>query len=878
MLTSQGIEEFVATKVRDDLKHLYMPGMTGLVLFPDTRPEATKDTTGLRLDTKTDYTMLTKAKMGRAIRFGVSGWNYSTKMTHFISVDVDLLGDKKGNDGVTQQRMDEIIAQCMALPYIEMRYSTHGKGLLIRAFLQPTHTPSENAHAKLARTLIDKINSDTTLKLNSDPKKPDTDVVGRIAWIWSAKENDGSFKLIKANSTFYQPPEQEIAVEVDTNLSIEQLEEQAFYLSLNDGTQAIIKHIKDKGGIAEYVALQDPEEGAFACIRTHTYMLMEAKEALRIPGSYKTVASGSNRKDINCFCIPSRNGGLKVIRYGGTGGESDWLIDDKGRAYNYLNDSVPLIEQIRIHGGSPDKDNTYLFPTLRQAAEAMQRFAVGKIEVPVEYADRKTTLVLIDNTTAQMRIEKHQGEKSYNPHFHNGHGYLKHNFQVSLPEESDAILTQDEVLMVSNNIRHVVMFYNKANSTWESKARDSWIKKGRQDIDAVLCSIGISKQRVPSVCGHLIRNSLMGVNVPFGEEKLGPHTINITTSKLACKPSKVIKSIDNWLSFYKHIGSSLTPHIKANPSFQKIGIKDGCDYLMTWLAYSIRKPSLRMPYLFLHGPQETGKSLFHESMNFLISGAVQRGNYSLTNPQGFNGELMGCTHVVIEELDMSTNKMAFQRMKEFVTGSEVSIHVKGATPMMIPNYTHWIQCANDVSYCPVEFGDTRVTMIFVDKPPKPRCKDEMINALKNEAPCFLHKILTLDLPEPMGRLALLPIETEDKTEVMEGRSDNIQQYFSSCLTESDGSYILLSEAFDEYLTFCKTLQGSSSKPHTRRAFASRMRNLVPCGRFPKIANKVVVANVVMNSQAGIGEKEDGVFRQDDEKVHLEKEKEVANNG
>jgi hypothetical protein len=157
----------------------------------------------------------------------------------------------------------------------------------------------------------------------------------------------------------------------------------------------------------------------------------------------------------------------------------------------------------------------------------------------------------------------------------------------------------------------------------------------------------------------------------------------------------------------------------------------------------------------------------------------------LTNPQGFNRTLAGAILCFVEETDLSSSSrgMAYNRIKNWVTGDNISIHPKGIDPYLMPNTTHWVQCANKREACPVfpwvqcankreaspVFpGDTRI--VVIDVPPL-SCEEipwttKMKPLLEQEAPDFLRMILDLPLPTPAGRLWLPVLETSAKREAI----------------------------------------------------------------------------------------------------------------
>lgn len=847
------IQRFVAENVLDDLQDLYWPGMS---CFLFVSPEKSKRFPVKSKDYRVEETKNMSYLLNSMTRFGVSGWDYHNKTSHFLSIDVDLAGTKK-IDGVTQERMDEIITACSGLPYLEVRKSTHGKGLLIRAFLQEGISSETNMeHKKLCKTLIQQINQDTKLELVLGK---DVDKYGEIAWIWSSEQNEDSFALLSAHIDYYEPKEveSEATPRIFVDCDIQAVEEEGFWSSLTDKTKECLDWIKGKDGIVEYNVAQNEDKEDFGCIKLHTFMLQRAHAHFNLCGKFETVASGSNTRDVNCFAIPTTNGGLRVIRYGG-GNEKGWMVDDKGRSFCMFNDALTLSATAHKFGGQLDPGNGYLFDSLTNAIKCLNTYTKEKVACPDIYKDRKAAIKLIDSSNIQVRVDKeYSQERAMADGWHNGRGYFKTTIQVHIPEDNDIGLTDEEIGLVKENTRHIVMHYNSANTMWQIKTRGAWVKKGASEVDPFITSFGFGN-KAKAIRGMLMRESLFGIDVPFGKEILGKHTVNITKAKLNVEPEKV-KDISTWWAFLLHIGSYLTPFIKQDLVCQELGIRDGKDYLVLWIALSIRKPALRLPYLFLFGEQETGKSMFHEVLGHLLSpSSFARGDRALTDAKAFNGDLMGATHIILEEVDFSANPLAYNRLKDYVTAEDISIRALYMDAMIMPNYTHWIQVANSASYCPVESKDTRVTMIKVSKPVNPRPKHELSDALKKEAPQFLQHLLSMDLPNFKGRLAMPVIKTDAKDEVTETRSNNVECYIEDCIVSKNGAFELLTDIYSNYVAYCKEIKGSNRTPLTRRAFSKEMQKSFPKGRSTKMSGKHIFGNMFLAEDPG-GYQVDGIL-------------------
>ena len=48
-------------------------------------------------------------------------------------------------------------------------------------------------------------------------------------------------------------------------------------------------------------------------------------------------------------------------------------------------------------------------------------------------------------------------------------------------------------------------------------------------------------------------------------------------------------------------------------------MKTGVNISLAWIAWIIRFPFSPLPYLFLYGPENSGKSIFHEAIALLMT-------------------------------------------------------------------------------------------------------------------------------------------------------------------------------------------------------------------------------------------------------------------
>jgi phage/plasmid-associated DNA primase len=218
----------------------------------------------------------------------------------------------------------------------------------------------------------------------------------------------------------------------------------------------------------------------------------------------------------------------------------------------------------------------------------------------------------------------------------------------------------------------------------------------------------------------------------------------------------------------------------------------------------LKEPREPLPYLFLYSKeQNTGKTIFHESIGLLITTGVMRADHALISSQGFNGELENCVVAVIEETDLKKEKAAINRIKDWTTSKTISIHRKNQTPYSVINTCKFIQCSNDSSACPVLPGDSRIVVIKVDPldPQELIPKTQLLQQLEKEAPDFLASILAIELPESGDRLNVPVITTTAKLSAQESHMSLLEEFLNEECYQAPGQYITLADLFDRFVNW-----------------------------------------------------------------------------
>lgn len=360
-------------------------------------------------------------------------------------------------------------------------------------------------------------------------------------------------------------------------------------------------------------------------------------------------------------------------------------------------------------------------------------------------------------------------------------------------EEMEAAIDEDI-------IRHVVT-PGGSDAGWCLKAEERWIEEPGTNIKIALKSLGYGVQDVDKIMGSQIFKPWMVVNRPFEAEYPGDRQWNKNAPQLAYLPSPEVGEWNTWRKIFDHIGRNLDHEIKEHWWCQANHIRSGAEYLILWYACLLQKPTSQLPYIFLHGKQKSGKSIFHEAFELLVTKGVQKINHVFESQ--FNGEMEGAILCVLEEIDLgTTNKKAYNKIKEWVTSLNISIHHKRITPYQTINTCHFVHCANSHKAAPIFPDDTRITMVHVEPLPVeqriPKV-EVLIPALRKEAPYFLSHLLSLEIPAAPDRLALPAIATSMKEAVATGNMNALEKFITEECHHAPGEKI-------PFGTFWKTFQ------------------------------------------------------------------------
>ncbi|WP_254512487.1 primase-helicase family protein [Anatilimnocola floriformis] len=291
-----------------------------------------------------------------------------------------------------------------------------------------------------------------------------------------------------------------------------------------------------------------------------------------------------------------------------------------------------------------------------------------------------------------------------------------------------------------------------------------WTKFYASSIRMMLQDEGLTRSEADCAIGRMIRFSWEIVTRPFKPEYPvpGKRIWNPDAPQLKCSP--IAGPHPTFDCILSHCGREMDIVLPDNEWAREHSIVTGADWLRILLASIFRQPEMPTPYLFLFGPQNSGKSILHEMLYLLMTKGIVQADRALTNKSDFNGELDGAIVCVVEEKNLTKASGSLAKIKQAVTSPKLSIRKMRTESFMADNLTHWIQTSNDNDGCVVEHGDTRIqTLHVLDLPPGEEIpKPVLLELLKAEAPHFTFTLLNVKLPPPIGRLALEIIDTPSR--------------------------------------------------------------------------------------------------------------------
>lgn len=132
------------------------------------------------------------------------------------------------------------------------------------------------------------------------------------------------------------------------------------------------------------------------------------------------------------------------------------------------------------------------------------------------------------------------------------------------------------------------------------------------------------------------------------------------------------------------------------------------DHMLNWLAFTLQNPGKKLASaVLIIGGQGVGKSLIGEFHATLVG----RDNTAFMDAgmlgSAFNGQLMSCNLVVVNEYNASIGRSGYAVMKHLITGETIFINQKGVAVFQIQNRCNFLLFSNDLDAAKLDSDDRR---------------------------------------------------------------------------------------------------------------------------------------------------------------------------
>jgi hypothetical protein len=717
---------------------------------------------------------------------GLTGWDWENQLSHWVGFDYDSIVGHEKSKGLTMKQLDAVKERLLELPFVKIIRSKSGRGFHAYVFFdEPVPCANHTEHAALARAVLSEMSG-----LVGHDLFEDVDKYGGVLWIWHREATPGGFQVVREASERMCAPQSwrnHIDVIRDGALKVrsrggddpafEDLIARTKQTTLDDDHRRLIEWMRKSGWFATW-------DNDRHMLTAHTAALAAAHKELGFRGLFETVAGGTSKNDYNCFMFPLRNGSWVVRRFGaGSKEHPAWQVDQKGWTKCMYNVPTDIDTAARACGADEIESGEWVFEkALTICSIAMKYLDAPTIPLDVKYHEREGRLKpMKDRSKVLVRI-KMQDKNEPRPD-----GWRPDKKSEYLQKVVDIERGEIELEPPDEDVR--LMVAGGFGAGWFIHVKEDWHGHGKSDIKDLLRSEGRSGSEVDKLIGLCLKHPYYRVSVPFQPEYIGNRQWNLRAARLRYKP--IEGQHPTWDSIFDHIGRTLTESVLEDSWCKANSVVTGAMYLKLWVASMFQYPAQPLPYLFLYSPDEdTGKSTMWEALHILFAdenvGCV-RADRALTTD--FNGELEGAVLAVVEETNLQVAKQARNRMKDYVTGRTISIRNLYQAKFDTINYTHWIQCANDVLYCPVMKGDSRVVVILVEKPAVIVPKAEFFARLEAEAAAFMHTALNLHVPRSTSRLRIPTITSAAKQDAQTMNQNELEAFITDFMYPCNGHLV-----------------------------------------------------------------------------------------
>lgn len=761
---------------------------------------------------------------------GSTGWDWNARCSRFVGFDFDAITGHAAGIGIADEELRRVREAAEALPYVQVRRSTGGAGIHLYVFLDAIPTANHTEHAALARCILGMMASEVGFDFASQ-----IDACGGNMWLWHrkmTKENNG-LSLLKPHTKTLTvddlPSNWRDNVEVVTRrrqkVSVPGLVEGSGdpydvltqshrRVPLDETHKRAIAELEDAGFCANWIA-------DYHMLHTHTCGFAKLHESGQYRGVFQTISRGSKPQEPNCYAFPLPDGGWRINRFSaGINEAPTWNQDGLGVTHCFFNKRPNLATAAAARGGARLSEGGFQFATAREALVAVADLG-EELELPEQFHGRQA--VLKTSKSGELVVQVKGFAEMQQP---NGWAMKRGNVMEKVCSVKTEPTIRDEAGFPEYEklLRALRSTAHDAAGWVYRDERGAWDRQPRDDIRLILKSHGRTKDECEAILGHAAERRWTLVNVPFASEFLGDRRWNWDAPQLKYAPSEVPGPHPHWDMILKHCFSGLDASLRESPWANRVSIKTGYEYGLAWVACLLREPFQPLPYLFLYGPQNCGKSSLHEAIEELMTKGVASADRALTNQSEFNGELANCVLAYIQEKHLG--KMAYARIKDWTTSPTIWIRRMRTDAYSQPNTLHFIQTANEAAACKLLPGDSRICVIQVTPFASEVPRQIMKERLQAEAPAFMRTLMDLTLPPVEGRLRLPVIETEAKERLADRNAHEIEAFINSECHRIPGQKIALNEFYEKFLEWLPT---EDRYTWTKRRFVNELPDDVAYG-------------------------------------------------
>lgn len=784
---------------------------------------------------------------------GTTWWNWVKRESVGCGFDFDEVTSHAPGTGVSDEQLEEVKNRACELDYVEVLRSTGGKGLHLYLWFDESNRPktqNHSEHAAIARAMLGKLSTDASFDFGSH-----LDVCGGNLWVAHQKMFGGDgFECVKKVERYLTiddvPPnwKDHLAViggksakvrvvgvndtgeEIDDQDPLTELTTSHPTVTLDDVHKKIISDLEMTGVTCVWV----PDHNL---VQTHTCGLQTVyqqwqDEGHPMRGFFKTMSPGTDTGKPNCFMIPKKDGAFLVFRFGqGTIEHDLWNQDRAGWTWTNYNRQPNLSEaSVALGGAELENNKGFRFEGVEKAQAAVAALG-SKLNLPAGniYAERAATLRKNKDGRLVVEVERRDSDTGFDGWDGQKRGkWIKvYNIMVDTQDEEDDYTRFDTLVRSCRSP-------SNADAGWRIRVKGeggTWIKHPRENVASVLSLVSQESVPLAKVMGSAILNQWLLVCKPFHEEFPGGRQWNLGAPQLLYKPAQFDDGEQpvhpHWDKVMSHCGEDLDPVIRETTWCRNWGIFNGRDYLTAWVSCLMREPFDPLPYLFMYGPQNSGKSIFHEAISLLVTGGVVKADRALTNSSDFNGELANAVLGVIDEVNIANaGPGVYNKIKEWTTSQYISIHAKYQQVYQQRNCLHFVQTANYRDSCPIFPGDTRITAMYVGPLMEEIPKPTLIRALVDEAPHFMATLMNLTLPTSDTRLRLPILDTAGKEQAAESNKNPLEEFIEESCFEVPGEKVAFKDFFSK---FCESLSAFELASWNKRKVRQNVPDKFPVG-------------------------------------------------